>query len=194
MSETQQVQTREDVVEALGGMLWLGRQGCIAHYQAETGTTQMQAEIDFGESLAAIAQDFSVEELVANSKFETDLKLLYAHFGGKIGKLFFEARLREFFPPDIVEVLVAKVYTEATDAFERVALFGLMRRTDEFFATQRLQGFQQALPLPHTQSNQGTETWLVSCPGCGLEKRVDRRTKRFRCKQCDFDQPFPFPE
>ncbi len=40
--------------------------------------------------------------------------------------------------------------------------------------------------------NLGTDTWMEACPNCGLEKRCDKRTKRFRCKTCGFDQPYPF--
>lgn len=43
--------------------------------------------------------------------------------------------------------------------------------------------------------NGGTSTQLVACPSCGTQKRVDRNTKRFRCKaaSCTFDQPYPLP-
>ncbi|OGF62597.1 hypothetical protein A2926_01060 [Candidatus Giovannonibacteria bacterium RIFCSPLOWO2_01_FULL_44_40] len=48
-------------------------------------------------------------------------------------------------------------------------------------------------PKPSYRSA-GTPTDKIPCPECGTEKRVDKTTKRFRCKKpdCTFDQPFPF--
>ncbi|OHA64653.1 MAG: hypothetical protein A2667_02310 [Candidatus Wildermuthbacteria bacterium RIFCSPHIGHO2_01_FULL_47_27] len=37
--------------------------------------------------------------------------------------------------------------------------------------------------------NRGTDTWLVPCPSCGLEKRCDAKTKRFSCK-CGLGKPY----
>ncbi len=45
---------------------------------------------------------------------------------------------------------------------------------------------------PMASRSLGTHTRLEKCPQCGLEKRCDAKTKRFRCKQCDLDQPYPF--
>ncbi len=35
----------------------------------------------------------------------------------------------------------------------------------------------------------GTESILVPCPKCGLEKRCFKNTKRFRCKRCGYENP-----
>lgn len=40
--------------------------------------------------------------------------------------------------------------------------------------------------------NRGTDTELVPCPECGLEKRCDQKTKNFRCR-CGFASMYPFP-
>lgn len=49
-----------------------------------------------------------------------------------------------------------------------------------------------ARPSMQPNRHTGTNTWMEPCPDCGLEKRLDKRTKRFNCKQCGFDQPYPF--
>lgn len=187
---TEEIQTKEDLLKAIGeSMLWVGKSGCITRYMAEAGVDRVQAEQGWEEMRDVLAQLFSTEELVADDGFDANLKLLYGHFGGKMGRLFYEARLREFFPEEIVQALTVEVYSEVTEKFEQFARVFLLQRAGTFLVPRPSQSV-----LVSTSRSQGTKTWFVSCPNCGTEKRVDHRTKRFRCKQCDFDQPFPFPE
>jgi len=59
---------------------------------------------------------------------------------------------------------------------------------------ERRKATSQSATRPPAQAvrNPGTDTWLEPCPGCGLEKRCDKKTKWFRCKPCGFDQAYPF--
>ena len=40
--------------------------------------------------------------------------------------------------------------------------------------------------------SEGTSTDIVPCPKCSDKKRVDKNTKRFRCKKCGLNQTYPF--
>lgn len=194
MSAIGEIQTKEDLLTAIGrNMLWMGRAGCITHYMLEANASREQAERDWEELRVALPTLFSTEELLADPGFDTDLKLLYTHFGGKMGRVFFEARLREFFSKEVVETLVAKLYPEITEGLERVARMQLMQHAAEFLDQRLSQVSQPVIATTNkTDEHQGTETWLVPCPDCETEKRVDHRTKRYRCKNCGFNERFPF--
>lgn len=68
-------------------------------------------------------------------------------------------------------------------ATEFLQFMAWMEAGDPLFV-QKLSSTKR-IPVIH-----GTQTWMVSCPTCGTEKRCDSNTKRFRCK-CGFESAFP---
>lgn len=106
-------------------------------------------------------------------------------------------RLQEIFPEDLARKLLIYALKNFVNGVHQP-------KSKEEFEEKIRKHFQQRQEIrekyypadkissrPTTPRLSGTDTWVVSCPQCGQEKRCDAKTKRFRCKKCSFDKPYP---
>lgn len=101
----------------------------------------------------------------------------------------FLVRLKEIFPDYFAKKLFAFVGSKLEENIEWL-IYSMeevrenRKYADSVFNGSLITGQQSSCPV-------GTNTRLVPCPQCKLNKRCDAKTKHFRCK-CGFDKPYPF--
>lgn len=96
--------------------------------------------------------------------------------------------------PDAEEGFVTRLVIQFQEFLRDPALsFEKKRREDEANLREVIETARNAVG-PYTEKiqprNLGTETFLIPCHACGINKRCDRRTRRFRCKVCGFEASF----
>ncbi len=172
-----------------------GKESCIKATEASP------FEVD-----AAVKDLFKIikeETLFTDPTFAFSLRLAYCNVvaeaikEGKETESVFEARINETFPKELGERILEQFFENVrTDYAGGKEIVPTSEEIDKHFRERRkaiapfaMQGRTATL---RQNRNTGTNTWMEPCPDCGLEKRLDKRTKRFNCKKCDFDQPYPF--
>lgn len=109
-------------------------------------------------------------------------------------KALFRCRIDEIFPEDLCERIFQLAYDNILqDQKNGKEVVPSREEIDRHFAKRRgviISSVRQT--VTRSVRHSGTDTWMEACPGCGLEKRCDHRTRRFHCKSCGFDQPYPF--
>lgn len=109
-------------------------------------------------------------------------------------KELFNRRIDEIFPEELRERIHRHIFVNMLkDHDDGKSIVPSQEEIERHFKERRraLGPFVAQIPMRSVR-NLGTETWKEACPNCGVEKRCDHRTKRFLCKPCGFDQPYPF--
>lgn len=119
----------------------------------------------------------------------------------------FTERLKKIFPEKLAERLALHTFDKAREILisgEQVypskqeiedykkRSYEIVQRYENYKSYERyilLSDFPHS-NLPHSK---GIATQIVKCPQCGTPKRIDAKTKTFRCK-CGLKKPYPFTE
>ncbi|MBI2121891.1 MAG: hypothetical protein HYT98_02105 [Candidatus Sungbacteria bacterium] len=191
---------------ALGNMVETGKNQWV-EFAREEGKSP--AEVDSGilHFLGQLAED---DEFYLNPLFIMSLRIalinLHARYGVGHALDHVHERLRAIFP----KMLAQEIYEYFRDLLRREAESNQELYPDEEavekFQNERRKFMEACINSPEyykkslKKNNEarinmrpaGTSTEIIPCPACHQEKRVDAATKRFHCKKCGFDRPYPF--
>ncbi len=97
--------------------------------------------------------------------------------------------LNEIFPPTLSEKLFRYLLTNF-QPFAELTHEEFGEKLKEHHERQK-----NLFPKPCAENNakplsMGTDTWLVPCPNCSLNKRCDVKTKQFKCKKCGLKKSY----
>ncbi len=139
------------------------------------------------------------ERLFSDKDFSVSLRLGLLRLFGEDRKNFesnFLKRLSEIFPSGLAEKLYKYTIKLEVERIKEVPGISQEEVERKFQEEQKLLYEKRKKIMfsvinnlnERRPSTAGTESILVSCPKCGLEKRCFPNTKRFRC-QCGYENP-----
>ncbi len=96
--------------------------------------------------------------------------------------------LEDVFPPTLSEKLF-QYLLKNFQFFSKLTNEELKEKLKERQERQKKLFLKPGLESKAKYTTTGTDTWLVSCPNCGLKKRCDAGTKHFKCK-CGLEKPY----
>jgi len=192
---------KEERLCYLGILVELGKGHCIAALR--DAITQLSAEeAERLIAVSSIPREEYEEVLFTDPSFAFSLRLTICKITSEEPnwKPAFLKRLLEIFPGELAERLwVHAVYNITLDLKagkdivpSRDQINSHLEHRRQILLSHAPGRLQNRTGKPVMQRGSGTHTWIEPCPKCGLEKRCDAKTKNFRCKNCGFDQPYPF--
>ena len=122
------------------------------------------------------------------SSIDRTEKILGRELRGEEGSAAIKIALDDIFPSALSEKLF-QCLLKNYQLFSKLTNEEFKEKLREYYERQK-----KTFPKPGLENKSkcmsvGTDTWLVPCPNCSLEKRCDARTKRFRCK-CGLEKPY----
>lgn len=196
---------KKEALLCLGLLVEVGRKRCIEvmrhqgisgkniesvveYLLAQTGETVLFTDESFAFSLRLAFYHAAIEAINQPAGEDKPLEELLAH------------QINGIFPERLHDRILGHIYTNVIKDYGDDSLRKNVPSQTEIkkHLEERRIAFREALketapkiPTPPVIKH-GTDTWMEPCPSCGVEKRCDKRTRRFHCKPCGFDQPYPF--
>ncbi|KKT29134.1 hypothetical protein A3G55_04625 [Candidatus Giovannonibacteria bacterium RIFCSPLOWO2_12_FULL_44_25] len=163
----------------------------------ESASPKEQAELEVAKLVFFVTE----KDLQQNKFFDTALRIAVAKDavrGDKEGldhvELFFK-RLSDIFPQGMADRLFLYAYDRIKEdaATGKPILPPYEELKQHSIERAKILGLETtAKTSKRSYRSEGTSTDIVPCPKCSDKKRVDKNTKRFRCKKCGLNQTYPF--
>ena len=196
--------TKEQAICYLGLTVENGKKAILENFFKSGILLYEAAYTDFINRLITSVTEYN---LLNDPDFAVSLQLAWIHLVSKNPDWppVLEDHLKEIFPAELTQKLLLKVLRWRKEEINRIRQEGEKAKIQlgkEFEARLKAhydhykRVIDAALnpnhpPLYSTMPIQRGTPTQIPCPNCGLKKRCDANTKRFRCKNCGFDKAYP---